>query len=55
MTHLLTVPELATRLRVSRMTVYRLIADGLLPAYRIGRSYRIDAADADTWLRRAGL
>jgi len=39
---LLTVPEVALNLRVSNMTVYRLIHSRKLPAYRIGRSYRLD-------------
>lgn len=37
----LTAAELAARLRVSKMTVYRLIKRGELPAVRIGRSFRI--------------
>jgi excisionase family DNA binding protein len=38
---LLTVTEVARLLRVSKMTIYRLIEDGQLPALRIGRSFRI--------------
>ena len=44
---LLTVAEVAEQLRVSTMTVYRLIQREELPALRIGRSYRI-AQDALT-------
>jgi len=36
-----TPEEVALVLRVSRMTVYRLIADGELFAVQIGRSYRV--------------
>jgi excisionase family DNA binding protein len=37
-----TVPEIATDLRLSRMTVYRLIHDGELPGLRVGkRSIRV--------------
>jgi excisionase family DNA binding protein len=39
---LLTVYQVALKLRVSKMTVYRLIQAGKLPAYRVGRNYRID-------------
>ena len=35
---LLTVNEVADLLRVSRMTVYRLIKEGQMPALRVGRS-----------------
>ena len=45
---LMTVAEVADRLRVSTMTVYRLIQREEIQALRIGRSYRIhqDALDA---------
>lgn len=45
-----TVAEVAEMLRVSNMTVYRLVQSGQLPAVRIGRSYRIRAEDVDRWL-----
>ena len=37
----LTVAEVATVMRVSKMTVYRLVHAGELPAVRFGRSYRV--------------
>lgn len=37
----LTVQEVADMMRVSNMTVYRLVHAGELPAIRFGRSYRI--------------
>lgn len=41
----LTVAEVADMMRVSRMTVYRLVHAGDLPAIRFGRSFRVpDAA-----------
>ena len=45
-----TVAELASELRVSNMTVYRLVQSGQLPAVRVGRSYRIRAVDVDRYL-----
>ena len=47
---LLTVAEVAERLRVSTMTVYRLIQRGELAALRIGRSYRIEPSALDAYL-----
>ncbi|HET6481232.1 MAG TPA: helix-turn-helix domain-containing protein [Actinoplanes sp.] len=41
----LTVDEIAATLRVSNMTVHRLIDAGALPAYQFGRSVRIRSAD----------
>ena len=37
----LTVSEVADMMRVSNMTVYRLVHSGELPAIRFGRSFRI--------------
>jgi excisionase family DNA binding protein len=37
----LTVAEVADVMRVSRMTVYRLVHAGQLPAIRFGRSFRV--------------
>ena len=39
--HFLTVAEVAEMMRVSNMTVYRLVHSGELPAVRFGRSFRI--------------
>lgn len=46
----LTVAEVALDMRVSTMTVYRLIKSGELAAVRVGKSYRIRIADLDTFL-----
>ncbi|MCU6478896.1 excisionase family DNA binding protein [Arthrobacter silviterrae] len=37
----LTVQEVAELMRVSKMTVYRMVHAGELPAVRFGRSYRV--------------
>ena len=37
-------------MRVSTMTVYRLIKAGDLPAVRVGKSYRIREDDVDRFL-----
>lgn len=41
---LMTVPEVADLLRISKMTVYRMVHSGELPSVRIGRGYRISKA-----------
>ena len=45
-----TVAEVARQLRVSNMTVYRLIKSGQLPAVRVGRGYRIRDEDVRKYL-----
>ena len=47
-----TPAEVAERLRVSTMTVYRLIEKGDLVAARIGRSYRMRESDVEAYLAR---
>ncbi|MFP4635000.1 MAG: helix-turn-helix domain-containing protein [Nitriliruptoraceae bacterium] len=47
---LLTANEVAEQLRVSTMTVYRLVRRGELPAVRVGRNYRIRQRDLAAYL-----
>lgn len=49
-TQLLTAAEVADQLRVSTMTIYRLIRSGELPAVRVGRNYRVPVADLERYL-----
>ena len=51
----LTVAEAADVLRVSKMTVLRIIHAGEMPAHRIGRSIRIRERDFDAYLRGADM
>ncbi len=46
----LTVAEVASMMRVSKMTVYRLVHSGELPAVQVGRSFRIRENDAHAYL-----
>lgn len=39
----LTIEEVAKMLRVNKRTVYRLAVKGEIPAFRFGRSWRIDS------------
>jgi excisionase family DNA binding protein len=45
-----TVAEVADHMRVSNMTVYRLIKSGSLPAIRVGKNYRIRGKDLVAYL-----
>lgn len=47
---LLTVSEVADLMRVSNMTVYRLIKSGSLAAIRVGKNYRIRESDVNRYL-----
>lgn len=47
---LLTVADVASVMRISRMTVYRLIRRGQLRAVRVGRNYRVREEDLKAYL-----
>jgi excisionase family DNA binding protein len=47
----LTVAEVAAVMRVSKMTVYRLVHSGELPAVRVGRSFRVSEKDVNEYLK----
>ena len=47
----LTVAEVAAIMRVSKMTVYRLVHAGDLPAVRVGRSFRVPEQAVHDYLR----
>ena len=49
----LTVAEVASVMRVSKMTVYRLVHSGELPAVRVGRSFRVPEQAVQEYLRDA--
>ncbi len=49
----LTVAEVATLMRVSKMTVFRLVHSGELTAVRVGRSFRVPEQAVQDYLRGA--
>lgn len=51
----MTVAEVADMMRVSKMTVYRLIHAGYLPAVQFGRSYRVPENAVESYLNAAAI
>jgi len=49
----LSLEEVAERLGVHYQLIYRLVRSGELPAIRLGRIYRVEAADLDAFLQAA--
>jgi len=49
----LTVAEVASVMRVSKMTVYRIVHAGELPAVRVGRSFRVPEKAVHDYLQAA--
>ena len=47
----MTVKELSDYLRLDRMTIYKMLKDGSIPASRIGHQWRFFRDDIDKWIR----
>ena len=47
---LFTVNEVASMLRISNMTVYRLVKNEEISAIRVGKNYRIRESEVDRYL-----
>lgn len=49
----LTLPEVAAYLRLPESTTRGLLVDGIIPAYKAGRAWRVDAPDLIKWKTNA--
>jgi excisionase family DNA binding protein len=50
---LLTVPQVAAEFQVTAQTIRNWIDQGVLPAIRVGRAFRIERANVEALLERA--
>ncbi len=48
---LLTVEQVAQYLRVDKFTIYRLVAQRKLPAFKVGNQWRFKRSMLEVWLR----
>ena len=48
--HYLTVDEVARRFGVNATTVYRLVKQGHLPAFKVGNQWRFSESRLDEWV-----
>lgn len=49
---LLTTEQVARYLKVDKFTVYRLVAQKKLPAFRVGNQWRFKKGMIENWLKR---
>jgi len=49
-TDIMTIPEVAEYLKLTEKTAYRLAAEGKIPGFKIGGSWRFRKADIDEWI-----
>lgn len=52
--HWMSVNEIAAYLSVSKDTVYAWISGKGMPAHRVGRFWRFQRAEVDTWVKSGG-
>jgi excisionase family DNA binding protein len=55
MQKILTISEVAERLGMHPVSVYRLVKEARLPVFRIGRMLRFDADELEKWMLNAKL
>ena len=46
-----TLDEVANYLKVGKRTIYRLVAEKKIPAFKVGGAWRFTRADIDQWIR----
>ncbi len=49
---LLTTEQVANYLKIDKFTVYRLVAQKDLPAFKVGNQWRFKRALLEAWLRK---
>lgn len=47
---ILTLDEVAAYLKAGKRTVYRLAADGKLPGFKLGGTWRFRRSDLEKWI-----
>ena len=49
---ILTIDEVAAYLKAGKRTVYRLAANGKLPAFKLGGTWRFSRSDIESWIKQ---
>ena len=49
---ILTIEEVATYLKLAKKTAYRLAAEGKLPGFKVGGSWRFKREDVQHWINQ---
>lgn len=48
----LTLDEVATYLKAGKRTIYRLAANGEIPAFKLGGTWRFSRSDINSWIKQ---
>lgn len=49
---MLTIKEVAECVKVNERTVYRWVVNGELPAYKLGKIWRVKPSELDLWINK---
>ncbi len=49
---ILTIREVAELLKINEKTAYRLAAEGKLPGFKVGGSWRFERSEISSWIKR---
>ncbi len=51
-TDIMTIREVADYLKLTEKTAYRLVAEGKIPGFKVGGSWRFRKSEIDTWIEQ---
>ena len=51
-TDIMTIKEVAEYLKVKEKTAYKLVAEGKIPGFKVGGSWRFRKEEIDAWIKR---
>lgn len=49
-TDIMTIKEIASYLKITQKTAYRLTADGEIPGFKVGGAWRFRKQEIDAWI-----
>ena len=47
-----TIKELSSYLKLAEKTAYRLVAEGKIPGFKVGGSWRFKKEEIDAWIKQ---
>ena len=51
-TDVITIRELAAYLKMAEKTLYRLVAEGVVPGFKVGGAWRFRKGEIDKWISK---
>lgn len=52
---ILTIKQVASYLKVTERTIYRLAAAKSIPAFKVGGTWRFSRTDIDSWIKQQSM